>query len=217
MANTIQFEGKSGNRGAGCLECEANLTDALDGTLSAADQASFDAHIATCATCSQMLDEATRGAAWLEMLKMPRPEPRAALLEKILAQTSGAGLPERETDAEWSGYGMPVPNVPYGLPNYGISQPSLAQAFVPEMVASGKVLPFRARVAASSSWKSLRQQRVAATAGDDGGDGVLLGGADAEHDWRAVERAACERSGTERHSAGRSTTPARRRRGTTGI
>jgi len=66
------------------------LADAIDGTLSAADQAIFDRHIATCDVCSEMFADAQRGAALLSMLKTHRPEPSAALFERILAQTSGA-------------------------------------------------------------------------------------------------------------------------------
>src|ERR1700722_14904238 len=96
MAESRQFGSPkvspSGNQAgdmAHCRECEAMLADALAGTLSASDQAIFDLHIAPCGPCAQMLADARRGAAWLEMLRDPRPEPTPALLEKILAQTSG--------------------------------------------------------------------------------------------------------------------------------
>jgi Putative zinc-finger len=72
-----------------CTQCEDMLTDVLDGTLSPADQAAFDLHILGCPTCSDMLADAQRGAAWLEMLRDPRPEPSPDLFERILAQTSG--------------------------------------------------------------------------------------------------------------------------------
>src|SRR4051794_32267399 len=65
------------------------LADALDGTLSPADQALFDSHMATCGPCGQLLADARRGAAWLEMLRAPQPEPPAMLVERILEQTSG--------------------------------------------------------------------------------------------------------------------------------
>jgi hypothetical protein len=74
----------------GCAHCEAMLADAIDGTLPATDQAIFDRHIATCDVCSEMFADAQRGAALLSMLKQHRPEPSAALLERILAQTSGS-------------------------------------------------------------------------------------------------------------------------------
>lgn len=79
-----------GGSSADCAQCEAMLADALDGTLSAEDHALFAAHTATCGPCEGMLADARRGAAWLEMLRHPRPEPPAELLERILAQTSGA-------------------------------------------------------------------------------------------------------------------------------
>ena len=72
-----------------CAQCEAMLSDALDGTLSAADQATFDLHLVGCPSCATMLADAQRGTAWMEMLKSPRPEPPTALLERIIAQTSG--------------------------------------------------------------------------------------------------------------------------------
>src|SRR6202042_1341791 len=77
-----------------CAQCEAMLSDALDGALSAADQATFDLHMVGCESCSAMLADARRGAAWMEMLKSPRPEPSSALLERILAQPSGKALAE---------------------------------------------------------------------------------------------------------------------------
>src|ERR1700731_3335990 len=75
--------------GLGCAQCEAVLTDAIDGTLGAAEQATFDRHIATCEVCSELLADAQRGAGLLSMLKTQRPEPPAALLDRIFSQTSG--------------------------------------------------------------------------------------------------------------------------------
>jgi hypothetical protein len=72
-----------------CAQCEAMLADALDGTLTAADQAMFDTHMLTCGPCSQLLADAKRGAAWLEMLRERQPEPPETLVERILAQTTG--------------------------------------------------------------------------------------------------------------------------------
>ena len=92
MANANQDTPQSGDfphPGPQCAQCELMLADVLDGTLSAEEQAGFDLHVATCTACSQMLADAQRGAAWLELLRTPRPEPPAALLEQILAQTAG--------------------------------------------------------------------------------------------------------------------------------
>jgi hypothetical protein len=80
---------KPGN-GADCARCEAMLADALDGALSPEDQHFFDLHMSNCGACAQSLADARRGAAFLEMLRHPAPEPPAQLVERILAQTSGA-------------------------------------------------------------------------------------------------------------------------------
>jgi hypothetical protein len=45
--------------------------------------------VAHCPNCARELEEAQRGAAWLGMLKGHTPEPPAALLAKILAETTG--------------------------------------------------------------------------------------------------------------------------------
>jgi anti-sigma factor RsiW len=63
--------------------------DAVDGTLTAAEQRVFERHVAHCPNCARELAEARRGAAWLGMLKGHTPEPPAALLAKILAETTG--------------------------------------------------------------------------------------------------------------------------------
>jgi Putative zinc-finger len=104
-----------------CMACEEMLADVLDGTLSAADQAWFDRHIAVCGECSQRLADAQRGAAWLEMLKSPRPEPSVDLMDRILAATSSAEtthLPQMQPAA------MPV--IPHSFPQ-----------------KPGRILPFR--------------------------------------------------------------------------
>ena len=79
-----------------CLRSEALLTEAIDGTLSAEEQAEFDRHLETCATCSTMLAEARRGVAWMELLREDRPQPAADLVDRILAQTSVQAAREAE-------------------------------------------------------------------------------------------------------------------------
>ena len=59
----------------------------------------FERHVAHCPNCTRELEEAQRGAAWLGMLKGHTPEPPAALLAKILAETTGAE--EREPMPEF--------------------------------------------------------------------------------------------------------------------
>ena len=115
-----------------CSQCEAMLADALDGTLSAVQQALFDRHIAVCGPCEQALADAKRGAAWLQMLHESRPEPPALLLERILSETSGQA-------AELAPMGAAVP-VAAGA--------SLAGS-------RGVVLPFRQR-----AWAMVRRSGI---------------------------------------------------------
>jgi hypothetical protein len=77
-----------------CDEWENLLADALDGTLSAADQAAFTRHQNECALCAQIFKETDQGKAWMRYLTV-EPEVPAGLLGKILARTSetpGAGI-----------------------------------------------------------------------------------------------------------------------------
>jgi hypothetical protein len=119
------------------------LADALDGTLSAADLERFDLHMAQCDPCSQLLADARRGAAWLEMLRTPPPEPPVALLERILVLTSA------QTSAQTSGGPLPV------LTGASVAHPSAplfggVAALAPGYAAvHGNVVPFRRRVAAA--------------------------------------------------------------------
>ena len=135
-----------------CAQCEQMLADALDGTLTAADQALFDTHMAHCGPCSEMLADARRGAAWLEMLRDPRPEPPAELLERILAQTSGLQTAMR-----------PVP-----LPGAVLTPVLIHGGATPGFAASGKVIPFRTRFASvvrtSPLGQIMLQPRLAMTA-----------------------------------------------------
>jgi hypothetical protein len=124
-----------------CEQCETLLADALDGVLSAADQAIFDRHIRECAACNAMMADAQRGAAWLEMLRFPRPEPSAELLDRILAQTSGHASPAIEIP-------KPIPASP---------------SIVPTRTATATILPFRTRIA-SSFTHILHEPRLAMTA-----------------------------------------------------
>jgi putative zinc finger protein len=159
-----------------CARCEAMLADALDGTLSLEEQAEFDRHIASCSTCSAMLADARRGADWLEMLKSPRPEPSAALLERIFAQTCNAetgdaqtlGQPQLVAGKQRFGRSLWQPSTLLGHP-VGHSGQVPAAAMQPVgRYATGKVLPFRSRVAAGfhlrSLGQTLLQPRLAMTA-----------------------------------------------------
>ena len=140
----FKFEKNQQGKTPLCIACEEMLTDAVDQTLSPADQAWFDQHVAGCGECSQMVADAQRGAAWLELLKTPRPEPSASLMERILAQTSG----------------LSEINAPRFNPIV-VGQP----AMLPVSVPPSNVLSFRPRMPRFASWTNSRfEPRLAMTA-----------------------------------------------------
>jgi Putative zinc-finger len=143
-----------------CAQCEAMLSDALDGTLSAADQATFDLHMIGCPSCATMLAEAQRGAALMEMLKSPRPEPPMALLERILAQTSGKAAAEAKPPIILGS------NDYLRTPNSIPGRPILATSTTQPVFASSNVLPFRTRLSHGfrSLGQTMLQPRLAMTA-----------------------------------------------------
>jgi hypothetical protein len=145
------------------------LTDVLDGSLSAADQATFDLHLVGCTSCTNMLADAKRGAAWMEMLKSPRPEPPSTLLERIIAQTSGQADKEREAKAAiilgpTDFLRTPVPRPPNTLLGLPTLVPSPASAAIP--YSPTNVLPFRTRITSGlrSFGQTMLQPRLAMTA-----------------------------------------------------
>ena len=69
-----------------CGQWETLLADALDGLLRPEDESTFSGHMATCAACTSLFEEARRGREWLDFLSA-EPEVPAGLLDKILAQT----------------------------------------------------------------------------------------------------------------------------------
>ena len=69
-----------------CGLWETLLADALDGLLRPEDEATFSSHMAVCASCTALFEEARRGREWLEFLS-PEPEVPEGLLDKILTQT----------------------------------------------------------------------------------------------------------------------------------
>ena len=159
MADINQFGSAQPSRSPDpehCAQCEAMLADIFDKTLSPDEQAIFDRHLATCPDCSRMFIDAQRGAAWLEMLRSPRPEPPAMLLERILSSTG------------------PAANLPAISPlqaNTLLGGPVLVPAaatVAPAPYISAKVLPFPQRIAAAFRLESVRhtlmQPRLAMTA-----------------------------------------------------
>jgi len=77
--------------GMQCVEWEALLADALDGTLHGSTLAGFEAHQQSCTVCGPQYQEAVAGMHWLkglEEVEVPR-----NLVHNIMVQTAGA-LPE---------------------------------------------------------------------------------------------------------------------------
>jgi hypothetical protein len=155
--------GKVAGDGEHCAQCEAMLADALDGTLTAKDQTIFDLHAESCAACGQIIADARRGAAWLEMLRHPAPEPSADLLERILAQTSAVGLTpvaiQHETNMAVTPFGQSKAAMSTG---YAVGQ-------MPGSTASyANVIPFPRRAVAAirrtAFGQVLLQPRLAMTA-----------------------------------------------------
>jgi hypothetical protein len=136
-----------------CAQCESMLSDALDGILSAADQTTFDLHMAGCPSCAAMFADAQRGAAWMEMLKSPRPEPPAFLLDRIIAETSGKAAAEA------------APKIVLG-PTDHLRTPPVPRPFVSQTAFTTVKLPFRTRVTNGfrSLGQTMLQPRLAMTA-----------------------------------------------------
>ncbi|MGO9339868.1 MAG: anti-sigma factor family protein [Terracidiphilus sp.] len=98
-----------------CGQWETLLADALDGLLKPEDEATFTAHMAVCAACTALFEEARRGREWLEFLS-PEPEVPEGLLDRILAQTgpgqvAGYGLVPGSSNV------MPIPQ-PWQRPGF---------------------------------------------------------------------------------------------------
>ncbi len=169
MAKFDQFgslaPGQSGSP-RDCLRYEAMLADVLDGTLSAEDQAAFDRHRETCDSCSEMLKDAQRGAAWLALLKPYRPEPSASLVDRILAETSVRAAQEAEAArtaqrAAAEAVSLLGPARPVAFKDAGLTAESL-----PAGATSGNVLAFRSRVpfVLRPALNTILQTRFAMTA-----------------------------------------------------
>jgi hypothetical protein len=95
------MDGKTHN-GMQCIEFEALLADAIDGTLEAPRMDTFKSHAAGCPDCGPLLAQAQAGLSWLKSL--PEIEPPRHLVHNILAATSGVESAEERVAAHrsWS-------------------------------------------------------------------------------------------------------------------
>lgn len=87
--NPFGEERVASSNGLRCEEWEALLADALDGLLPEHRRASFEAHGASCPSCSGMLTQATEGREWLGLLH-DEPEVPPAIVGRILESTIGS-------------------------------------------------------------------------------------------------------------------------------
>ena len=168
MAKFDQFGSAAPGQGGGtrdCLRYEAMLADVMDGTLSTEDQAAFDRHRETCDSCSEMLKDAKRGAAWMAMLKPHRPEPSSMLVDRILAETSVRAAQEAEAVRAAQRAAAEAASLlsPTKLSTTTEAAPGLASTSAPE---KGKVLAFRNRLPAAlrPAADTVFQTRFAMTA-----------------------------------------------------
>ncbi len=150
-----QFDEIPEGRDPLCIVCEEMLADALDETLAPADRTWFDHHLGGCAECSAMVADAQRGAAWLDLLKTPRPEPSAMLLERILAQTQGV------LDVEEASV---TPHLTAAVVGRPVPLPAMTPVPVP-LASTRKLLAFRPRMPQLANWsQTMFQPRLAMTA-----------------------------------------------------
>jgi hypothetical protein len=84
--------------GMQCIEFDALLADALDGTLGGSNRIRFDAHRASCPACGSMFEETQVGFNWLRAL--PEVDPPAGFAARILLATSGVPARARAQIAE---------------------------------------------------------------------------------------------------------------------
>lgn len=105
-----------------CGQWETLLADALDGTLRPEDETTFTSHMAGCAACTSLFEEARRGREWLDFLSA-EPELPEGLLDRILAQTgpgqaAGYGLVTEGVPAEIAGVPLAVVTPKWQKPGF---------------------------------------------------------------------------------------------------
>jgi hypothetical protein len=115
-----------------CDEWENLLADALDGTLTPADQAAFTRHQNECALCAQMLKQTEQGRAWMKYLAV-EPEVPADLLQKILARTSGGTEP---------GVAAPALALPARPAWHRVALPAIRQVMEPRLMMTAAMAFF---------------------------------------------------------------------------
>jgi hypothetical protein len=136
-----------------CDEWENLLADALDGALSAADQAAFTRHQNECALCAQMFKESDQGKAWMQYLAV-EPEVPADLLGKILARTS-----ETPSAGVQPGVAVPGRNLP-ARPWRKVILPAIRQVLEPRLMMTAAMAFFSIALTLNLTGIKLTQLRA---------------------------------------------------------
>jgi hypothetical protein len=136
-----------------CDEWESLLADALDGTLSAADQAAFTRHQNECALCAQMFKETDQGKAWMQYLAV-EPKVPADLLGKILARTSE--IPVTGTQPGVAAPGRPLPARPWRR----VMLPAVRQVLEPRLMMTAAMAFFSIALTLNLTGIKLTQLRA---------------------------------------------------------
>ncbi len=122
------MDGKTQN-GMQCIEFEALLADAIDGTLEPQRMAAFDAHAAGCPECGPLLAETRAGLAWMKSLQ--EAEPPRNLVHNILVATTGRQAAEERAAVRRSWWDRLTDGIRSVLvPTWGtVRQPRFAMSF----------------------------------------------------------------------------------------
>ena len=81
---------RENHNGMQCMEFDALLSDALEGTLKGPKLGDFQSHAQVCEVCGPMFADAKAGQAWLA--KLEDIEPPAELVRNIMVATTDLGL-----------------------------------------------------------------------------------------------------------------------------
>ena len=178
-----------------CAQCEMLLTDALDRTLSPEDQVLFDRHLAICPDCSRMFIDAKLGAELSGQAPRRRgPNPRPPCSNGFSPPPAPHELSVTVEHAAEHPTELSGRQQPYSIPaTYG----------------TGNVLPFRKRILNALRPQAMTHTLHAASAGDDGGDGLLLDRAHAQPRRAFASPALAPATSSLPASSAASTTPTR--------
>lgn len=112
-----------------CTQVEERLSDFLDAQLSPEERAEFSVHLATCAACTQLVEQV--GGTLSQVHKLEMLEPPPPLVANILAATLGP----RTREKSWRGWFTWFPAMPQ--PRFAIGAAVAALSMVITLHALG--------------------------------------------------------------------------------